>query len=186
MHDATLQPSPEPLLLTARPTIRYAIDANDRVTAADAALRALIPAGTPWPIAGRTAGLLFPTGDVRDLYRGLLACARAGRTVSVVQRFWDTPGQPRFVTELSPLPHGGVQFDLFALPAADPRADAEADTDDLLKVCAWCLDINVGRWLAADHAINRGGLLDLPRPRAVTHGICPACLEQVKREDPDY
>jgi hypothetical protein len=184
VRDSTLQPSDAPRPpVQAPPAVRYAIDANNHVQAADESLRALLPAGAPWPMVGRIVGEIAPNENVRDIYRGLHARVRAGVSLSVVQRFWGAPGEPRFVSELSPLPDHGILFELYPLPAADPASDADVDSEALLKICAWCLDVNIGRWLTTEHAVNRAGLLDLPAPRPVTHGICPTCLEQVKAED---
>lgn len=184
MRDSSLHTSDAPRpLVQAEPAVRYAIDANNRVFAADDRLSALLPAGAPWPMIGHIVGEIAADENVRDIYRGLHARVRAGVSLSVVQRFWGAPGEPRYVSELSPLPDSGILFELYPLPGPDPAIDAAADSESLLKICAWCLDVNIGRWLTTEHAVNRAGLLDLPAPRPVTHGICPTCLEQVKAED---
>ena len=57
--------------------------------------------------------------------------------------------------------------------------------------CAWCGDVRIaGEWLG-----SHGGLVDEltlrtddghRAVRRVSHGICPLCLEQLRRENPEY
>lgn len=48
----------------------------------------------------------------------------------------------------------------------------------LTKVCAWCKMVNDGQggWRPA-------GIDDACNPRDFTHGICPRCLERVRRDE---
>lgn len=49
-----------------------------------------------------------------------------------------------------------------------------------LTACAWCEDIRVGRrWLRMENVVSRLRGLGWREPLLFTHGICPACFEQL-------
>ena len=163
----------------------HRIDADDRLIGFDDAFRRFAEAnGEPglcdeW--LGRSLWEAIASAEINTVFRSLVERARRGRTITVPSRC-DAPGLARCVDiTLVPGPRGEVAF-LSRVTAA--RFDAPVTSDELLRMCAWCLRIESDGWRGAEEVVAQHGLLLGQLVPEITHGICPDCMTvQLERID---
>lgn len=57
------------------------------------------------------------------------------------------------------------------------RKTARRPKARLLRVCAWCDHVWLGRWVPLERALARLGVDRLADAGPLTHGICECCLD---------
>jgi hypothetical protein len=128
---------------------------------------------------------------LRELYRRLVAEARAGRPITFEYRC-DAPCYRRlFEMRIRAGAEGAVTFTsrLLAEESRDPVALLDKNqprSREFLRMCSWCQRVHAHDcWLPIEAALETLGLMlkpDLPR---ITHGICDSCREKMKSIVPD-
>lgn len=173
----------------------YAVDATDHLIAVDASWdRFAVANGGATIIGPRILGRPlwdFITDAVTiDLYRSIMARARAGRSFAFPFRC-DSPECRRHL-EMQVSARGNDELHFRtrvvrleareALPDASLDASPEAapvaaaDLPAMLRSCSWCKRVFVaGTWIDVEEAAARHGVLDQHPSLVVTHGICESC-----------
>ena len=126
--------------------------------------------------------------EVRSIYRDLLATCRGSHGALEFPYRCDSPARRRFMRmRMAGVGAGSVAFESELL-REEPRAPVELPApaprpgDDLLILCAWCRQADVGRWVELEEAIRRLDLFGPRPPPTITHGICPTCERSVRTE----
>jgi hypothetical protein len=174
--------------------VEFRIDADDRVVWVDQGWRDFALANdapelvTPPP--DRTLWSWLEGDESRQLWRLLVDRVRALDQPVHVPFRCDGPRVRRwFDMAVQPEPEGAVGFrsvlvreqprDPVPLLAVDVRRDPSAP---MVRVCSWCCRCFDGRrWVEVEDLVRERRLLEPPLPR-LTHGICPACDQQVMAE----
>ena len=148
--------------------------------------------GAPALVAASVVGrplFDFLTGsETRHIYTMLLRGVRdSGRPVSIPFRC-DGPTLRRSM-ELTIAPDTGGALLLsarlldrteqpeMALLAAQPARAA----DSFVLMCSWCKRVEVeGAWSDVEAAVQRLRLFELASPPQITHGMCPACEQEIR------
>lgn len=62
--------------------------------------------------------------------------------------------------------------------------DSVQKSDQFVTICSWCMKIKTGdqQWLEAEQAIRHLGLFEQAPTPQLTHGICPACYENMMKD----
>lgn len=159
----------------------HRIDSQDRLIEFDAAFRCFADANGVPELAehalGRPLWDFMDSDDAGDLFRGLVARARAGHPATVETRC-DSPHVTRFVEmTISANVVGEVQF-TSRLTAARYRdvPEVEVGEPELLRLCAWCFRAERDGWRDIEAVVEADGLLQRATKPVVSHGICPSCL----------
>lgn len=171
-------------------SIAYVIDEQDRLVrvndawtrfAADNSGEMLRPA----MILGRPLWNFISEPVVRDIYRRLVAQARAGTPTRFAYRCDSPTMRRRFEMRISGVGHQ-VEFTSNLLseearPSIPLFDVTKQHTQVIVRMCGWCHAIARpdGTWEPLEIGINRLGLLEgQPSPR-VSHGICAACAQEM-------
>lgn len=185
---------PAPARVDARPTpeaatVAYALDAEDRITAANPAWDAFATENTG-PAGGAVVGtsvwrhVADPT--TRHLYALLFTRVReSGRVLRIPFRC-DSPDTVREMSlEVAPAAEGALvvyarllrQWRRDPVPMLDPTVPR---TGPMLRLCGWCRRVDLdGQWLELEEAMATHRILcDAPLPHT-THGICGDCQRAV-------
>ncbi len=176
------------------PTIRYWIDAQDRVIwvnsewAKFAAENDGGAVGAASGIVGRTLWSFIDDPTLCGLYREMVLIARKGRPVSFGYRC-DAPcfrrtfqmcisrGAGEEVEFASTLESEEARERVSLLDCRQPR------NDQFVRMCSWCQRVHANsRWMPVEAAIIELGLMSSPTLPAVTHGICEDCYSKMKAE----
>lgn len=175
-------------------TVVYRIDKNDTVTFVNSAwLRFAQENGaatlTGETVIGRPLKQFIAGKETQHLYDLLLLRVRtAGIPVQIPFRC-DSATVRRFMELiLSPLADNGVEFagrlvreeqrHYVPLLAPVPRRAKE-----LLQICSWCKRVKISdAWLEVEEAMQHLSLFDSQLVPALTHGICTACYQMVRKE----
>src|SRR5262245_41935895 len=164
----------------------YWIDRRDVITEVGGAWLAFALAnGAPEldsaSVVGRRLWDFVGDPTTGQLYRGILARARAGRAARFPFRC-DAPASRRLLEmAVTAEGDGGVRFETRTLEEASrpPEALWERGAErsgDLLRVCGWCKRVDAGGWAEVEEAVARLRLFERDRLPALTHGICETCL----------
>ncbi len=171
-------------------SVRYVIDAEDRISSVDeewdrfaaandgAALRR--PA-----ILGQSLWAHITDATTRSLYQQIVTRVRQGRSSRFTLRC-DGPACRRLLEmTIRAAADGSVTFETYPVQVEDREPVALLDrstarSTDLLRSCAWCnrVDAGVGaaEWVSVEEATARLRLFELDRMPQLTHGICEDCL----------
>ncbi len=174
-------------------TISYRIDERDRLVAVSDNWEAFAQANDgaavfAGKVLGRPLWEFIQDGNVGQLYRHLVARARGGRAVEFHYRC-DSPTERRvFLMRIEQQRDGGIEF-RSRLQSSETRPavtllDAQARRNSsTLRVCSWCQRIALGghEWVEVEAAVERLKLLQAEALPALTHGICPPCLDGMHR-----
>lgn len=124
---------------------------------------------------------------LRQLWAQILERARGGQVREPLSLRCDAPAVRRWLhLELVADEEGGVTF-ASTLVRQEPRdvvslldRRVARRPDVLLRVCAWCGQVELGRsWLAPEAAVSLLGIgPEAPLPQ-ITHGICGTCHRAV-------
>jgi hypothetical protein len=122
------------------------------------------------------------------VYRQLFDRVRQTRRPLAIRFRCDSPWLRRFL-ELHLEPRTGSGFRLSSvLLRSEPRPyislldSSGPKGDDYLLMCGWCKLVSVGKaWVEVEHAVSELGLFEREVVPDLTHGICPACLENAGR-----
>ncbi|MEY4761646.1 MAG: hypothetical protein RLZZ200_1502 [Pseudomonadota bacterium] len=120
-------------------------------------------------------------GTTRQLYAGLLAQVRRGRSVRFCLRC-DSPESRRVLQmDMHPEEQGRVRFRTLVL-ALEPRPRVELISGTVprhgnaLRICGWCKKLGRrGAWLEAEDYIEAEGLFQQEHMPPLINGICPNC-----------
>ena len=174
-------------------TISYQIDPQDCIVSVSDSWEVFARANDgaavlPDKVLGRPLWDFIQDRSVRQLYRHLVAKARGGEPVEFDYRC-DSPSQRRvFLMRIAPVMTERIEF-LSRLLSSEPRPpqgllDAQSPRSPaVLRICSWCLRVAVtsDEWVEMEAAVRRLKLLHAETLPALTHGICPRCLEEMVR-----
>jgi len=129
----------------------------------------------------------FITDDtVREIYRKLIAKARANQTFSFEFRC-DAPAERRLL-EMTVGLRGDetVQFETRVLRREKRIRQNVFEKDfprgeGVLKVCSWCSKIDTGgeNWKEVEEAVLKLALFVRKEPPRLSHGMCGACYRKI-------
>lgn len=177
---------------------RYDVDANGCITFVDEGWRQFaITNGAPHyadsaSLYGRALLSFISDNTTRHVYAVLMDRVRAERAAVRVPFRCDSPGLRRWLElEMTPGDKGGIAFVSREL-RSEPREPVPASSTAvavpgveaaLIRMCSWCKRVDAGasRWLEIEQAITELGLFAEPRVDAITHGICPDCVQLFER-----
>jgi hypothetical protein len=173
-------------MFTSLPTIRYWIDAQDRI----------VTVNEDWTrfarendgddliggkIVGKSLWVFVADTTLAALYKELLALARTGKPVRFAYRC-DAPAFRRlFAMRINLEGPASVEFasTLRWQEARPPVALLDCHqlrNREFVRVCSWCQRIFAGgKWLSAEAAVEALGLMEADTMPALTHGICEKC-----------
>lgn len=169
--------------------IQYMIDASDCITYVSdewwlfAEENGAGPGCFPPQLMGRPLWEFIAGEETRQLYRILIASARAQKKSVQVPIRCDSPELRREITiALKPVGDGHIEF-FCRTTRVEARAPVELLRRDvkrsgrILRICSFCKKIAAApeEWIDTDRAIERLALFvdaDLPKH---SHGVCPAC-----------
>ncbi len=127
--------------------------------------------------------------ETRHIYDLLLHRVRKTGDAVVVTFRCDAPALRRFMElRVAPWSDGGVELDCRlvrrepreAVALLDPTHDRSSE---FLTICSWCKRVRVGAaWVEVEEAVERLALFHADRLPQLTHGMCPGCMERVRRE----
>ncbi len=173
--------------------VRYAIDATDKVCFVDDAWGLFADANdgaelTRTTMLGRSLWECISDHTTRNLYQQIVARVRKGQPAQFTLRC-DGPSCRRVLEmTIRAMDDGAVEFETRTISAEDREPVAllsrtAVRTTDLLRMCAWCNQVNVGtttdQWVEVESAIERLRLFEQSGAPQVTHGICEPCLERM-------
>lgn len=174
----------------ARIDLRCLLDENNLIVAAES------PSGICGGPESVGADFLAAIADLslRELYRMILTRVReTGQTLEFHLRC-DTAELRRLsFVRIGRAPHGGgaslevVNGTLDERPHAQRLAlldPAVPHSPELLTICSWCKQVKLadGRWAEVEEAMHALHLFQQPEMPGLTHGMCPACAEQVRAD----
>jgi hypothetical protein len=173
------------------PTIRYWIDAHDRVIRVNdewvkfAAENDGGAVGTAASIVGRTLWSFIDDPTLCNLYFELVLLARNGRLIGFGFRC-DAPCFRRvFQMRISGGTGGEVEF-ATTLESEEAREAVslldcrQPRNEQFLRMCSWCQRVKANsRWLPVETAVVVLGLMSSPTVPAITHGICEDCYSRM-------
>ncbi len=174
-------------------TLIYEIDDSDRLVAVNDAWTSFAVANdAPELSSPGVLGLrlwdAITDPSTRELYRTLLDRVRHGEDVTFRYRC-DGPAVRRDMHMRVSLEGRRVRFtsrlDQAVIREPQPILHRTATrSDDFIRVCGWCKKIAVsdGRWEEVEVAIPLLGLQAAHTLPALTHGICPGCLDRVSAD----
>lgn len=171
-------------------SVRYRIDAQDRITALlDGWPRGEASPGGWDRVIGRELWSCMEDPTTIELYRTLVKLARARGAVRIPYRC-DTARQRRwFEMAIAPVEAGVVEFTSVLLRAENRPAvrllEDDAPRDErLVRMCSWCqrVALPTGAWAEIEEAVREMRLLERARLPRITHGICRACADEMRRQ----
>lgn len=173
--------------------VRYAIDAADKICFVDDAWGLFATANdgpelTRAAMLGRSLWDCISDHTTRTLYRQVIARVRLGQLAEFTLRC-DGPSCRRLLEmTITPAADGVVEFETRTIRAEDRvpvpvLSRSTARTVDLLRMCAWCNQVNLGtteaEWVEVEQAMERLQIFEGGAMPHVTHGICEPCLERM-------
>jgi len=176
------------------PTIRYWIDAQDRVIRVNDEWAKFAeendggPVGPATGILGRTLWSFIEDPTLSELYVKMVLLARKGRPVAFGFRC-DAPCFRRlFQMRISAGRGEEVEF-ASTLESEEPREAVslldcrQPRNEHFIRMCSWCQRVQAdGQWMPVEVAVVVLNLLSGPTVPAVTHGICEDCNARVMVE----
>jgi hypothetical protein len=179
------------------PTIRYWIDAHDRVIRVNDEWEKFAeendggPVGPAAGIVGKELWSFIDDPTLCNLYREMVLLARKGRPVGFSFRC-DAPCFRRvFRMRISAGTGGEVEFATTLESEEAREAVALLDchqprNEQFLLMCSWCQRVKAnGRWMPAEAAVVELGLMAAATVPAMTHGICEECYAKMMDDVPE-
>ena len=173
----------------------YRIDKQDRVIHVnqewlDFARENQAPELSRAAVRGRKLNDFIADRETRHLYDIIYRrCRETGEPTEVSFRC-DSPAERR-LQKLHIRRHGErgeLEFEghIISIEARRPYTLSQHSGEDrarFLVICSWCKKIRVGedRWVEMEEAAKIDHLFDAVPPN-LSHGICPQCFAQVRRE----
>lgn len=179
----------------ARPSIRYQLDAEDRILSVCQNWREFAHRNGASNlelemIVGRPIWEFVAGDEARHLNSLLFATARAsGRPVSFPFRC-DAPDCRRYLRlEVRPLPDDALDVHA-ATVLEEPRPfvalldDKTARSSDFLSICSWCKCVLLpgGEWVEVETAVRRLDLFGSHQLPQLSHGVCADCESRIDAE----
>jgi hypothetical protein len=174
-------------------TCTYELDADFRIVNVDAgwsqfAVANQAPELAPPGSLGESALSCVADSGTAHLYEQLFRkVMRTGQPITLPLRC-DSPGRRRFLDlRIEPRTPSGLRVQTTLRRSEDRSVVSlldrrEPHAPELLHACSWCKAVEVdGRWLEVEDAIVALGLFSRERVPTITHGICPACYERIRR-----
>lgn len=173
--------------------IIYRIDAEDRIVECNDAWSCFARANygeqsLPDWVIGKPIWDVVLDPTLRELYRRMIAQARAGRLVRFRCRC-DAPSERRiFRMTLCGHEEGVVEF-TSEVESCEPRPEVtwlrphESDGRNLVRLCSWCARVFVHDrgWVSIEQAIEWHSSLQLHSSPRLTHGMCESCRDEMLR-----
>lgn len=176
------------------PTIRYWIDAHDRVIRVNDAWARFAAENDGGPveaasgILGRTLWSFIEDATIGSLYRDMVLLARKGRSVGFGFRC-DAPGFRRiFQMRISGGKADEVEFasTLESEEAREPVSLLDCHqprNEQYLRMCSWCQRVHAkGQWVPVEAAVVLLNVMSGPAVPSITHGICGDCHGRIMAE----
>ena len=175
--------------------VEYRIDRDDVVVAVGADWVEFARENEAHELAaaptGRTLWDSIDDESLRDLWRAAVAKVRSSATPITLPFRCDGPNARRwFEMTLTPLDDDAVCFRselVFEMARPElPVLLRHVERDDdagVVEICTWCASGNDGGvWRPVEELLSRQRLLEADPPPAVTHGICPDCVEEMSAQ----
>lgn len=173
------------------PPITYRVDAQDRLVGFNEEWSEFAranggEAALPEVVAGTRLWDVVQDSTLQELYRRMMAKARAGAGVKFRYRC-DAPHERRvFTMEIRAAEDGAVEF-ISQLVSAEERPAVpwlERGVEhgpELVRVCSWCGRVALpdGAWVAIERAMEQHRALHGVTVPRLTHGICGECQAEM-------
>jgi hypothetical protein len=173
--------------------LAYVVDRENRIVSIDGpwdefARANDAPGLTRESVIGRPLFDYVAGTETRELVGLLLERARKGPVLPVPFRC-DSPSRRRFLRlDLRGDPSGSVRCESILereeeRPARTLLDAAAARGEGMVVLCSWCKKVRLGkdRWVEVDEAVDTLQLFEQPTPPHLSHGICEACGEAVRK-----
>lgn len=176
---------------------RYCIDSRDIITEVSDnwnafALENAAPQSCSSPqVLGTVLWDHFQDRETRHIYQALVARVRTTKRSVSVPICCDSPDMKRFIEmRIAPLENGALEF-ISRIVRLEPRPPvalldkSHSRSDDLIRICSFCKQIDLGgdQWVDTEAAIIRLGLFGKPVLPGLTHTICPSCMDAREADD---
>ncbi len=169
-------------------TVRYILDADDRIRAVDGDWVDFAVANGARELASSVVGTplwaYISDRTTRHLYELILRRARERQESVRIPFRCDAPDAIREMElEIHPREDRSVEFisrtlatrPREALPLLDPSASR---TETFVRMCGWCKRMeHDGRWKELEEALRDSAALGDPPLPMLTHGICDDCTK---------
>jgi hypothetical protein len=176
------------------PSIRYWIDANDRVVRVNdewakfAAENDGGPVVSAAGIVGQTLWSFIDDPTLCNLYREMVLLARKGQPISFGFRC-DAPCFRR-IFQMRISGGTGEEVEFASTLESEEARDAVSLLDNrqprderFIRMCSWCQRVRANdRWVSVEAAVSELGLMSGPTVPAITHGICEDCRRTMMAE----
>jgi hypothetical protein len=116
----------------------------------------------------------------RHLLSMVLERLRTAQVAITLPYRCDTPDLRLYMeADLIPLANGHIEIASRTL-SSEPRSIAKlikvnSATEELLRICSWCMRIHIGEWVQPELAIKLLRLFERSRLPELSHGICDDC-----------
>lgn len=176
------------------PTIRYWIDAQDRIIRVNdewATFAEENDGGSVGPaaaITGQTLWSFIKDQNLCNLYREMVLLARKGRPIEFGFRC-DAPCFRR-VFQMRIRGGWGDEVEFASTLESEEAREAvslldchQPRNEQYLRMCSWCQRVHAKRqWMPVEVAVVLLGLMSGPAVPAITHGICEDCQAKMMAE----
>jgi hypothetical protein len=178
-------------------TCSYGIDAQDRISHVSSGWNAFaIENGAPRrcltpDVLGTSLWVHIHDWETAHIYQAVIAKVRKSAESITVPIRCDSPELKRFIEiQVVPLENSAVEF-VSRIVFLEPRTamavldQSQPRTDDLIRICSFCKQIDLGgdQWVDAEIAVIKMDLFGKPALPGLTHTICPACMEDRYPDD---
>lgn len=126
----------------------------------------------------------------RHIYEMLIERCEKSKEMLVLSFRCDSPVKRRFMLmEIFPLKNESTGFKSCIIKEQNRDTVEFLDrntkrSEEFMKICSWCKKVEVDErfWVEVEEAIEHLGLFGVSPLPQLTHGICPTCLQYVKRK----
>ena len=140
-------------------------------------------------VIGRSLFEFMSNEETRHLYGMILERVRQSESEVVLSFRCDGPSVRRYMElDVSPMAGGHVQFRSWVVREEERETVPLFDSlswrsEEFLMVCSWCKRVEVeADWLEVEDAVERRELFSQTRLPQISHGICPECSTQLRRQ----
>jgi hypothetical protein len=140
-------------------------------------------------VLGKSLWEFITDKETRHLYQIMLDKVRTSKSAITIPFRCDSPNCRRYMElKIEALTEDLIQFSSRILKQEfrDPNKlldESENRSNQTLTICGWCKKVKAGaEWVEVEEAIEYFGLYEnVPIPQ-LTHGMCPTCSENLRRE----
>ena len=129
-------------------------------------------------------------GECKHLYQMIVDRSRKEQVEMRLSFRCDSPDKRRFMSmEVFPLKDEaiGIKSCILREEIRDPvllMSTGIDRTDEILLICSWCKKVKTdeNKWVEVEEAIEQMGLFGASSFPKLSHGMCPACSGEVRKE----